>query len=319
MTERDVLAGSGLNRSSLGDPEAPIPIRSLFVMWENLLRRVRDDALPIEVARSFTLRDYPVLGFAVMTAASGRQALSLVTRFSGIVSSAGRWSVEESPDIVSLRWHRPGPLTLGHRLANEATLAEMAHAARQVFGDHVPLLSTSFRHAAPASTAAHRAHFGGRIRWKSAAEELTFSRALLDMVPSAHNPALSAHFEREASRLHSIAGRDAPLAARVRTAIESALTSGEPGADRIASELGLSERSLRRGLAEQGSSFRAIVDSTRKQRADLLLLDRRASLAEVALLLGFSELSAFSRAFKRWTGRSPREARKDQLEAAQNV
>lgn len=316
MPASQLLADAGLTRAELADPESPVAITAIFALWEALLRRVRDEALPMTVAQGFSLEHYPVLGFAVMTALSGREALTRVTRFSRIVSTAGHWSLEEAPSVVRLRWHRPGPLTLGHRLANEANLAELVHAARQVFGGEVPLLAASFRHAAPANTAAHRAHFRARLHWQQAADELTFSSDMLKRVPSAASPALSAHFEAQAAQLLSRSRQEAALPLRVQQAVEAALASGEPPAARIAAELGLSERSLRRGLAQHGSSFRAIVEATRKQRAQLLLLDQRASVAEVALMLGFSELSAFSRAFKRWTGRSPRDARSH---VAQNV
>jgi len=97
---------------------------------------------------------------------------------------------------------------------------------------------------------------------------------------------------------------------RARGAIIDALPDGEPAAPSIAKRLGMSERSLRRALAAEGESFRGLVEAVRKERAALLIGDRRASLAEVAFALGFSELSAFSRAFKRWNGCAPSDARR---------
>jgi AraC-like DNA-binding protein len=273
------------------------------------MRRVRDDGLPIAVARSFSLEQYPVLGFTVMTAATCRDAIVRVVRFGSIVTTSSRWTIEEVDDVARLRFLREGPRTLGHRVANESAVAEFVHAARQMLGSEAPPLSVSFRHPAPLDTRAHRNHFGSRIVWGADEDGLVFPGSMLDAVPRLSNPALFAHFEREAERALERSTSGATAVARVREAVLRALPSGEPDTARIAKQLAMSERTLRRTLAAEGSSFRAIVDRTRQERALLLLRSRQASLAEIALSLGFSELSAFSRAFKRWTGQSPREAR----------
>jgi AraC-like DNA-binding protein len=85
---------------------------------------------------------------------------------------------------------------------------------------------------------------------------------------------------------------------------------GDPPLERIARQLGRSERTLRRQLADEGAAYRSIVDNVRRARADVLLADASVSLAEVAFALGFSEHAAFSRAYKRWTGVSPMDARR---------
>ena len=135
-------------------------------------------------------------------------------------------------------------------------------------------------------------------------------KSILNAVPSFANPALSRHFEALAQRLLKETVSDASTSARVRRAILGALPNGDPASTTIAKHLGMSERTLRRTLAEEGESFRGLVEAVRKERASLLISDQRASLAEVAFSLGFSELSAFTRAFKRWHGRAPSEARR---------
>jgi AraC-like DNA-binding protein len=303
------LSGAGLSETSLAEPEVRLSTNTVFAVYEIAMRRIRDDGLPVTIARMFALEDVPILGFAVMTAATSREAIARAIRFGSIVSTSGRWTLEERGDLARLRWHRDGPRTLGHRVANEAAVAEFVHATRQTLGAEVQALATSFRHAAPSDVRAHRAHFGPRIMWRADVDEVVFPRPMLDAVPRLSNPALSTHFERQAQRLLAQESADAPLPTRVRRAVEHALPSGEPAATLIAKQLAMSERTLRRALAAQGSSFRAIVEAARHDRARLLLEDPRASLAEIALSLGFSELSAFSRAFKRWTGRSPSDAR----------
>jgi len=304
-----VLRHAGLSDELLRDPEVLLPIETIFSVWEATMRQVRDDGLPIAIGKTFALADYPILGFTVMTAPSCREALRRVIRFSAIVTTSGRWSLDESGGDARLCWHREGRRDLGHRAANESLVAELVYALRQVVGQEVPIVGVSFQHAAPRDTRAHREHFGCRIAWDAERDEILLSRAVLDAVPRAANGALFAHFEAQAE--HALAGLaiSDSLAERVRRAIEVALPAGEPAASAIAKQLAMSERSLRRGLAIEGTSFRAIVDAVRSARAEQLLARGRASLAEIALALGFSELSAFSRAFKRWTGLTPGRAR----------
>lgn len=321
VAKSTVLTSARVPAEVLETPEAPLPLEAIYDGWAAAMRAVRDDGLPVYVARTFSIEQYSVLGFVVMTAASGREALARVVRFVSLITNhGGRWQMEEMTDALRVRWLRDGERTLGHRVANESVLAEFMHVTRQVLGADVNALAVSFRHAAPSNTELHAEHFGVRPRWQAEADEIVLPKSVLTAVPSFANPALSRHFESFAQRLLQEASeepdRDAKTTARVRSAIVEALPDGEPVSRAIAKRLGMSERTLRRALANEGESFSGLVEAVRKERALRLIADRRASLAEVAFSLGFSELSAFSRAFKRWHGRAPSEVRREAQLAA---
>jgi AraC-like DNA-binding protein len=291
-------------------PDAPVPLVEIFAAWEVSMRAVRDPALPIAFAQGFALEHYPVLGFLAMTAPTVREAAACVVRFGDLIGTSGRWSTEESADTARMIWSRPGPRTLGHRVANESAVAELVHALRQILGSEVRLIAASFIHPAPPDVRAHDAHFGVKVRWGAAEEGVVVPRAMLDAVPRLSNPALSAHFEERARSLLGEVRRGEALVDRVARVVAGDLASGDLSMRRAARRLGTTERTLRRRLADEGLSFRAVTDEARRVRAEALLADGRTSLAEVALAAGFSELSAFSRAFKRWTGKSPGDARR---------
>jgi AraC-like DNA-binding protein len=321
IPKSQILAGARVPAEVLDTPEAPLPLESLFDGWAAAMRAVRDDGLPVHVARTFSIEHYSVLGFAVMTAASGREALARVVRFVSLITNhGGRWQMEETAEALHARWLRSGERTLGHRAANESVLAEFLQVTRQVLGADLNALAVSFQHAAPHDTRLHSEHFGVSPRWHAENDEIVLPKAVLSAVPSFANPALSRHFEALAVKLLKRTGHDsstdANTSARVRQAILDALSDGEPAGPVIARRLGMSERTLRRALASEGESFSGLVEAVRKERASLLISDRRASLAEVAFSLGFSELSAFSRAFKRWHGRAPSEVRREALLSA---
>jgi len=91
--------------------------------------------------------------------------------------------------------------------------------------------------------------------------------------------------------------------------IDIALSEGVPTVTDIASQLGMSGRTLQRRLSDKGASFQSLVDLARRELAEQLLKDTDYSLAEVAFLTGFAEQSGFTRAFKRWAGQTPRSYR----------
>jgi AraC-like DNA-binding protein len=123
------------------------------------------------------------------------------------------------------------------------------------------------------------------------------------------DPALLAVLDRYAAERVERAPRSDSVADRGRAALAEELRAGEPSAATLAARLKMSVRTLNRSLGAEGTSYRRILDQLRRELAIHHLADDRLTIAEVAFLLGFSELSAFYRAFKRWTGRTPAELR----------
>lgn len=102
---------------------------------------------------------------------------------------------------------------------------------------------------------------------------------------------------------------DTSLDKRVRIQISQSLSEGVPAVSEIASRLGMSARTLQRRLSDRGHPFQSLVDDARRELAQRLLRQTEYSLADVAFLTGFSEQSAFNRAFRRWQGQTPRSYR----------
>ncbi|NOU34875.1 MAG: helix-turn-helix domain-containing protein, partial [Polyangiaceae bacterium] len=183
-------------------------------------------------------------------------------------------------------------------------VAEFVGGLRGGFGARATPLRIHFRHAAPGDPQrVHAAHFGAPIVWGSTRDGADLDPALLGARPSGENAALSRYFmgilERRAD-LH------AAYADRVRALLLEGLPSGPPTSARIARDLGMSERSLRRALAAEGTTYRKVLDELRRDAA-LELLEQKRTATDTSFLLGFSETSALSRAFRRWYGTSMRQ------------
>jgi AraC-like DNA-binding protein len=198
------------------------------------------------------------------------------------------------------------------RVANEAVLGEAMVLARRVGGENVSAEAVRFRHAAPPDVGAHQRFFGVTPRFGEAENALDLPRSVMARrMPLAH-PELARHFIDHAERRLQLS-RDEGIVDRVERAALAELPSGAPSMRAIARSLQLSERQLRRDLEAAGVGFRSLVEDLRRERAATLLGETGASVVDTAFVLGFSEVSAFSRAFKRWFGVPPAEYRQRTL------
>jgi AraC-like DNA-binding protein len=302
-----ILREAGIPRDVIGDPEKRVELPALYRLWESMIRRLADPALPIQIARTYRVEDLYVMGFALMTSPSTREAVRRAIRYYALLTDSARWELDERGETATIRFSRGGALDLGHRVANEAALAVFLHVYRQTIGEDIPA-GASFRHLAPADTSAHRRFFRGDLKFGAAADSLVLDRSTLDRIPRTANPQLGAFFERHAETLLS-RHEAATIADQVRDAIAAELASGQPSMAVVARRLGASERSLRRRLQDEGIGFRELCDDVLRVRAEALLRRRGTSVTDVAFLLGFSDSSAFARACKRWFGRSPSQLR----------
>jgi AraC-like DNA-binding protein len=172
-----------------------------------------------------------------------------------------------------------------------------------------------FDHDAPADTSEHSRVFAATVRFSSGVTSLHVVNEILDEPAAKGDPALLAIMDSYAAGLLEKAPGGPALSERIRTLLQQGLQDGVPTAEEAAAQLNMSVRSLHRGLKAEGSSYRGIADQLRHEQASSMLADPRYSTTEVGYLLGFSEISSFHRAFKRWAGVTPAEFRSDILPA----
>jgi AraC-like DNA-binding protein len=205
--------------------------------------------------------------------------------------------------------HRAGARRLGLRLSNEATIASIAAISREVASAPFRPEAVYFKHGAPASTADHEAYFGCPVHFGTDRDALLVSEATLRTPNVLGDPGLSSFFDTHlAAEVEAFDGGGL-LARRVRDYVSKTLSEGVPVLSEVARDLGMSGRTLQRRLTEQGHSYQALVDASRRQLATRLLRETNYTLMEVAFMTGYSGQSAFTRAFKRWEAQTPRSFR----------
>jgi AraC-like DNA-binding protein len=273
-------------------------------IWREISDRSGDPALALRFGEAAAQAMGGHVVFAVMlNSASLGDALDGFRRYHGLIADgAGPERREEgTARVYSIA---PGA-GIGRPYAT-AILAMMARAVDRLSGGRARPLEIRFSGPAPAELSEFERVFGAPLSFGRAEDGIALNRADLDLPVALADPALLAWLERFARAGLERGAAQGSWPDRASAAIESRLISGQPplvGA--IASELALSPRRLQRELSAAGASFRDILDGVRARMAREMLERGGTELHEIAFLLGFSEQSAFNRAFKRWTGQSP--------------
>ncbi len=266
--------------------------------------------LPLRVGPLMRPDDYGALGLAWKSAPTVRQSLERVERYCRLWTDTMTYELKEDGGGAAFVLHRFDERRLGVRLSNEATIASATSLIRQTASAGFRPRAVYFKHAAPDVTSAHQSYFGCPLVFGAQVDALSLSSEALEQPNQLGDDGIShfllAHLDVEIKAI----GTEDPLEALIRRVVSKSLSEGIPKMAHVAQRLATSERTLHRRLSAAGLSFKALVDTTRRQLAENLLQQSSYTMSEVAFLTGFSEQSAFQRAFKRWSGQTPTAFRK---------
>jgi AraC-like DNA-binding protein len=292
-----VVAGwLGVSAEELERP-GRLPARRVVDAWVRLRDELADASVAARAARQWTLADFGLFGFYVASAPTLRDALAAATRGSGLITERGAWRVVETGDVIRCSWSWTGAQALDHALSNEVMVSAFARGIRELCG--APPIAVHFTHRAPHVRAEHEALLECCVRFGQPETAVVIARGRLDCVPRSANVRLHRflddHVAGELAALapHTCERTQRLLARRLRD--ERTL----PELAEVARNLGMSDRTLRRRLADEGVSFRALRTAAQLDLAADLLASSGTSLGEIAQACGFADASAFGRAWRR--------------------
>ena len=300
-----VLREVGVSEGVLRQPNARLPSRLTDVVFAKAMEVIPNPAFGLRSAEYWHPSNLGTLGFAWLSCATLRRGLLRMERYARILGNRFTYTCVSQPNGLRFIYdHGRGKDPVGWPIADFA-LSILVDMCRTNFGARLAPLRVSLRRPEPADTGPYTAFFGGEVRFGQAEDSFLLDMATADTPLPTANTALAATFDGIlAGQLNELVADD--LVTRCRAWLLHHLTSGEPSEAEMADAMGLSRRSMQRRLNEQGWSYKRVVDDTRAELARRYMGDRSKSLTEIAFLLGFSEQSAFSRAFRRWTGLAPR-------------
>lgn len=311
IERNELIARIGLRPEELEDPDGLVPFEAYVSAWETLAARPGNEDFGLRLGALSSPHFLGALGYAMVHAPNALAAIQLFGRFRQLVSDTLAPEIEIDDEQVVYRLVWPA------RIARIAPFADCAFSSnvallRALSGlpPSVQLLREAW-YQCPRPAGVDRAQaLGCKVRFGAPEARIVLRREPLERPLPRHDPSLFAYLERHAQAvLASIPGEGA-LPDRVRRFITERLRDGEPAQSEIARKLAMSERTLQRRLREAGTTFAAILDAVRCQLSQLYLSEPAVGVHEVAFLLGYSEPSAFHRAFRRWTGATPQEFRR---------
>lgn len=303
-----LLTDAGLPADTLQNTQNMLPLADALRLFLSILVRTGDSGLGFEVGRRVRARSYQVLGYAILASATVREAIERLTHFEKLAGNLGSSELRIDGDAARLQWLCPLEGEPA-RFLSEAAITGWVTFVRQLLLDAPTPRRVCFRHSAPQDVRRYEAFFLCPVEFEATFDGVEFDREHLQLPLQSADPGLSELMQREASVQLADYDAQTNLIAAVRQQIYLLLLEGEPGIEKVAQRLGLAERTLQARLRKQGFSFQQLVENLRRTLADIYLMDRRLSLTDISMLLGFSEQSSFTRAFRRWHGESPAQAR----------
>jgi AraC-like DNA-binding protein len=238
-----------------------------------------------------------------------RDAFQSFARFHRIVTDSPDTTLHEHNAMATVRYQFPRGATRCNRMRAEFAMVGYVRMMRQFTRRHDAARAVYFEHAAPEYRSEYTRVFGGVERFDHAFTGIEFDAELLDRTDLTRKGELYNVLESLAERKLSRVTREGGHAQRLRDYLTSSALADRPQMDTVARSLGISVRSLRRRLDEEGVSFTSLLNEARATLAKRMLDDPRRSIYETAYAMGFSDPSAFHRAFKRWTGMTPTQYR----------
>lgn len=312
----DYLAARGVDAPALlGESRPPENDRGLTLYsgarWRRMLQRaaeaLHDPLLGLRVGQQITPAHLGVLGYALHACANLGAALARWQQYESLVTYVARMEVHLQPASVTLEWV-DAPELQG-ALVDETALAALVQFVRNLTGRRETPELVCFVNAAPRDLQPYRDFFGCEVRFEQPLTRLRLPTSMLAHPLRQPDENLLRLLEQQADALLRELPSTDDLEQAVRQAVARLARSGEVSQEQIAAQMHMSTRTLHRRLESRGLNFRALRDDTRLHLAQDHLADPRLTLGEVAWLLGYSEHSAFTRAFRRWTGEAPQQWR----------
>ncbi len=314
----DQALREGMTANDLQDlptpPEAldgiqAVPADHFFALHERL-----DSALgpgfSVRVGRQMRIEDYGVLGLSWRTCSRAGEIFERSERYFVMLSNTYVFKVEQEHGLSNVYLLRDA-YRRGVELSNEATFSATVVVLQAMTERDIAPVGVSFRHRPPRDWTSYREAFPCPIQFDQPYNCITYRTKDLETRTAKADQRINAYLlERVKEETEGIEVSPGKIVEDVECLIRDALPGGIPTVSQLGKELGMSPRTLTRRLATSGITFRDLIQSTKREIALKLLMNSSQSVGEIAFLTGFSEQSAFNRAFRRWTGQSPTAFRK---------
>lgn len=299
-----IVHALGIDLDRLGDRGGMIDQDSVSALWEAAVEATDDHDLGFEVGGNIITLLNPIIAYSLMSCSNLKNSCDRLLRYQDIVAEGLKFEIREEGAEYQLIFDiLPGIQEPSSQAIKSAVSAFFAFT-RWVTQAHVSPIKATLKESKPKHLEGYQELFSCPIAFDASENSLRFSKAdLLKPLPTADAHLSEIHEQQLQSYREQQYGPT--FSGDVKGAFKEQLPSGEPNQEVIASGLNVSVSTLKRRLKEEGMTYSELLDTTRHELALSYLGQRNLSITEITYLLGFSQNSAFTRAFKRWQGVSP--------------
>jgi AraC-like DNA-binding protein len=302
-----------INPAWLEDPDRQISGELLKYLWRESVFATGDHDLGLHIGEAFDLPAIGLLGYVLLNCQNYGQVLDKLSIYTRLFSQGVAIHYQVLEDRVYCDCEIVGGLKNylldEPRQPIESTFSALIKATQQLTGKSLQPQAIWFQHPAPIDYSEHRRIFQTEVKFSQSINRVVFSASSLNWTVRSANANLLSMFERHALDMLDILTEPENYTQKVVKTIAQNLQGQTPTIEAIARSLLLSVRQLQRELQLEHTSYQQILDETRKDLALKHIQNQQTSIHDIAFLLGFSEPSAFHRAFKRWTKQTPRNYR----------
>ena len=307
---KPALLEAGLTRGQLSQDDIGVSVASQYRFLELAAAEADDSLLGLHVAAEMDTRDIGILFYLTGSSPTVSKALDNLARYSKTTNQALIVEILRRKDEVILAIRHVQEFDEPHRQFFELLALWFVRTLHKETNRDFAPLRVTFTHARNSDLREVHRLLRCPVDFAQAVDSWVLPRHVLDLPMVSGNSRLlrilTTHADDLLAQRHSVSG----LQGMVANQLVSLLPSGEARAAAVARRLGMSTRSFTRSLAEEGTTFGEILERVRQRLATRYLADDRKSVQQIAWLLGYSEPGAFNHAYKRWTGATPRRARK---------
>ncbi len=314
----DCAIEEGMSREDFMD--LPTPINAIddlqvisadeFLSLHELLADKLGRGYPVRVGQKMVIEDYGVLGFSWRTCSRVGEIFERSERYFKLLSNTFIWQIEDSGNLSRIKLNREAHRR-GMELSTEASLSATVVVLQAMTEKDISPTEVSFKHSSPEDLTDHHKAFKCPILFDQPEYSITYKTEDLNLKTAKADSSINSYLVKQVEeKTKGIKIPGSSFVRDVENLIKDGLPTGIPSIQSVSELLAMSNRTLTRRLSEAGVTYRDLIKKTQEQIAKDMLRDDTNSIGDIAFLTGFSEQSAFNRAFKKWSGITPSDYKK---------
>ncbi|MCW8931830.1 MAG: AraC family transcriptional regulator [Gammaproteobacteria bacterium] len=306
---RPIFENFGLHEKDLQDTSMRCHAYIEIALWHHAQNIIQEPCLGLSAGRdTWHPSQLGTLGYAWLASSTLESAFHRLSRFQHLVTNAYEVDIDRTETLykVSIRYSKQNP---AFQARSESIISTLLCMSRMNFGNNLEAQGVSFVHSAPEKIDKYLNVFNCQPEFSASSDSITFSMEdIRKKLPSANHIFAEMMDQSIIKALNKLETDN--IVSQVKSVVLEQLSCGKVTEEDISGHLNMSKRKLQLKLADENVRFKSLLDEIRSNLAKEYLIEQKLCLSEIAFLLGFSEVSSFSRAFKRWTGVSPGQYKK---------